>query len=101
MIFQGKYEIIQNNVSSLKAYVRHFRTCAFFCVFGGNYGENKQNGRNGVSKLMIKMGLPIIISMMLQALYNIVDSAFVSNMDGAGGKDNNGRSQQGDALCCA
>lgn len=32
-----------------------------------------------VSKLMRKMGLPIIISMMLQALYNIVDSAFVSN----------------------
>lgn len=35
-----------------------------------------------VNKLMIKMGLPIIISMMLQALYNIVDSAFVSNMEG-------------------
>lgn len=35
-----------------------------------------------VGKLMIKMGLPIIISMMLQALYNIVDSAFVSNMEG-------------------
>ena len=35
-----------------------------------------------VGKLMIKMGLPIVISMMLQALYNIVDSAFVSNMNG-------------------
>lgn len=35
-----------------------------------------------VNKLMIKMGLPIIILMMLQALYNIVDSAFVSNMEG-------------------
>lgn len=35
-----------------------------------------------VNKLMMKMGLPIIISMMLQALYNIVDSAFVSNMEG-------------------
>ena len=35
-----------------------------------------------VNKLMIKMGLPIIVSMMLQALYNIVDSAFVSNMEG-------------------
>ena len=35
-----------------------------------------------VGKLMLKMGLPIIISMMLQALYNIVDSAFVSNMEG-------------------
>ncbi len=35
-----------------------------------------------VGKLMLKMGLPIIISMMLQALYNIVDSAFVPNMEG-------------------
>ena len=35
-----------------------------------------------VNRLMIKMGLPIILSMMLQALYNIVDSAFVSNMEG-------------------
>lgn len=32
-----------------------------------------------VPKLMVKMGLPIILSMMLQALYNIVDSAFVAN----------------------
>lgn len=29
-----------------------------------------------VKKLMISMGLPMILSMMLQALYNIVDSAF-------------------------
>ena len=35
-----------------------------------------------VGRLMIKMGLSIVISMMLQALYNIVDSAFVSNMEG-------------------
>ena len=33
-----------------------------------------------VNSLMLKMGTPIIISMMMQALYNIVDSAFVSNM---------------------
>ena len=33
-----------------------------------------------VNSLMIKMGTPIILSMMMQALYNIVDSAFVSNM---------------------
>lgn len=33
-----------------------------------------------VSKLMLSMGLPIILSMILQAFYNIVDSAFVSNM---------------------
>ena len=37
-----------------------------------------------VNSLMIKMGTPIILSMMMQALYNIVDSAFVSNMVIAG-----------------
>lgn len=33
-----------------------------------------------VNKLMIKLGLPMILSMALQAVYNIVDSAFVGNM---------------------
>lgn len=33
-----------------------------------------------VNKLMLNMGMPMIISMILQAVYNIVDSAFVSNM---------------------
>ncbi|MGN0362198.1 MAG: MATE family efflux transporter [Bilifractor sp.] len=33
-----------------------------------------------VNKLMIQIGLPMIISMALQAVYNIVDSAFVGNM---------------------
>lgn len=37
-------------------------------------------GTTPVKKLMLSMGIPIIISMMLQALYNIIDSAFVSNM---------------------
>ncbi|MGN1098321.1 MAG: MATE family efflux transporter [Clostridia bacterium] len=37
-------------------------------------------GTTPVNKLLIGMGTPIILSMMLQALYNIVDSAFVSNM---------------------
>lgn len=37
-------------------------------------------GTMPVNRLMLSMGLPIILSMMLQALYNIVDSAFVSNM---------------------
>lgn len=39
-------------------------------------------GTAPVGKLMRSMGLPIILSMMIQALYNIVDSAFVSNMTG-------------------
>lgn len=33
-----------------------------------------------VNRLMLSMGIPMIISMALQAFYNIVDSAFVSNM---------------------
>ncbi len=37
-----------------------------------------------VNKLMLNMGIPMIISMMLQAVYNIVDSAFVANMEGTG-----------------
>ena len=31
-----------------------------------------------VNKLMLSMGIPMILSMVLQAVYNIVDSAFVS-----------------------
>lgn len=31
-----------------------------------------------VGRLMLKIGIPMILSMMLQAVYNIVDSAFVS-----------------------
>jgi putative MATE family efflux protein len=33
-----------------------------------------------VNKLLLSMGIPIVLSMVLQAVYNIVDSAFVSNM---------------------
>ncbi len=33
-----------------------------------------------VNQLMIRMGAPMILSMALQAVYNIVDSAFVGNM---------------------
>ena len=37
-----------------------------------------------VNKLMLSMGIPMIISMVLQAVYNIVDSAFVANMQESG-----------------
>ncbi len=37
-----------------------------------------------INKLFWKMGLPMIISMVLQALYNVVDSVFVANMQGTG-----------------
>ena len=41
-----------------------------------------------INKLIWKMGLPMIISMVLQALYNVVDSIFVSNIKGIGGLAN-------------
>lgn len=40
----------------------------------------KKMGAVPVKKLMLSMGIPMILSMMLQAFYNIVDSAFISNM---------------------
>lgn len=41
-------------------------------------------GTMKVDRLMLSMSIPMIISMMLQAVYNIVDSAFVSNIPGNG-----------------
>lgn len=37
-----------------------------------------------INKLFLKMGLPMIVSMVLQALYNVVDSVFVANIHGDG-----------------
>lgn len=37
-------------------------------------------GVKPINKLLLSMGIPMIISMMLQAFYNIVDSLFVSGM---------------------
>lgn len=37
-----------------------------------------------IAPLMFRIGLPIVLSMMLQAAYNIVDSAYLSNMKEAG-----------------
>ena len=37
-----------------------------------------------MKKLLLKMGLPMIISMVLQALYNVIDSIFVANMESQG-----------------
>lgn len=42
--------------------------------------ENNKMREMSVYKLMIQMGIPMILSMALQAVYNIVDSAFVGNM---------------------
>lgn len=44
--------------------------------------EERQNKMAiaSMNKLILKMGLPMIISMILQALYNVIDSIFVANM---------------------
>ena len=42
--------------------------------------ENNRMKEIPVKKLMLQMGVPMILSMALQAVYNIVDSAFVGNM---------------------
>ena len=59
-------------------------SAANFCVKGvlkiekdNKIQENKM-GTMPVNKLLISMSLPMIISMIVQALYNVVDSIFVS-----------------------
>lgn len=49
-----------------------------------NQKENLM-GTEPVPRLLVSMGLPIVLSMMLQAMYNIVDSMFVSRMPGTDG----------------
>ncbi len=44
-----------------------------------NIKENKM-GVKPVSSLLFSMGIPIMLSMMVQALYNIVDSIFISRI---------------------
>lgn len=48
--------------------------------------ELKQNkmAEKPIKSLLWKMGLPMIVSMVLQALYNVVDSIFVANIKGSG-----------------
>ena len=42
--------------------------------------ENKM-GTMPVNKLLLNMAIPMIISMLVQALYNIIDSIWVSNIN--------------------
>ena len=46
--------------------------------------EKNKMAEAPIKKLFWKMGLPMIISMVLQALYNVVDSVFVTNMESVG-----------------
>lgn len=49
----------------------------------GEINENKMAVKP-LKMLFWRMGLPMLISMVLQALYNVVDSIFVANMEGTG-----------------
>ncbi len=46
--------------------------------------ENNKMATTPMKSLFWSMGLPMIISMVLQALYNVVDSIFVANMGADG-----------------
>ncbi|MCI7605937.1 MAG: MATE family efflux transporter [Spirochaetales bacterium] len=47
-----------------------------------NMEDKKENvmGTLGITRLIMKMSLPLMISMLIQALYNIVDSMFVARV---------------------
>lgn len=46
--------------------------------------QNNKMANIPMKKLILKMGLPMILSMVLQALYNVIDSIFVANMGETG-----------------
>lgn len=50
---------------------------------GDNLQETKENkmGTMPVPKLLITMSLPMVISMFVQAMYNLIDSIFVAQID--------------------
>lgn len=47
-------------------------------------GKQNKMAVEPLNKLFWQMGLPMMISMILQALYNVVDSIFVANIEGVG-----------------
>lgn len=57
------------------------------CAISSETQKQNKMGVVHIKKLLWKMGLPMIVSMVLQAVYNIVDTAFVINMgeDGVAG----------------
>ena len=47
-------------------------------------------GTDKISSVLLKMGIPVILSMVLQAMYNIVDSMFVARMPDMPGIEHTG-----------
>lgn len=52
---------------------------AFFLVLGGKMNDYLKEEK--IPKLMIKFSLPCILSLLVSALYNIVDQIFIGNSD--------------------
>ncbi|MCD8209536.1 MAG: MATE family efflux transporter [Coprobacillus sp.] len=44
--------------------------------------ETNKMGRKSILSLLISLGIPTILSLVLQSIYNIIDTAFVINMPG-------------------
>lgn len=68
-------------------FLRIYAFFSFKILFVGDVIENLQQHKMAtepVGKLFWKMELPMIVSMVLQALYNVIDSTFVANMKGTG-----------------
>lgn len=47
--------------------------------------KTNKMGTKSIPKVMLSMGIPMILSMVLQACYNIVDSMFVARISDAEG----------------
>lgn len=43
-------------------------------------GAGKHHGHHEINPLLLKLSIPMMISMLVQALYNVVDSVFVSHV---------------------
>ena len=73
----------QREIVLLKAFPCKWGKCSFCDYILDNSNDEEEINKMGtekISKLMITMGLPMILSMVVQAFYNIVDSYFVSAM---------------------
>lgn len=58
-----------------------FWAYAFFAFLGGKLNEQKSTkpATQGVAKLMRSYAVPCVISLLVGALYNIVDQIFIAN----------------------
>lgn len=62
--------MVLSNVSPSLCYL-------FFCTRKGDFLKNFDLGKDKISKLLLNFSIPCIISMLVGALYNIVDQIFI------------------------